>query len=128
MRLPARTSCLERFDFGEFPQRKAYIVESFEQSPGGVIVNSERHHHCSGGDIPILKIHSDFQPWILLDQLPEEFDIILGDFGRQQSGLARVAAKDIGESGRDDHPEPVVHQCPHRMLARRSGTEIGPGD
>ena len=117
MRLPARTSRLESFDFGEFSQRKAYIVESFEQSPGGVIVNRERHHRRSGGDIPILKVHSDFQPRILLDELPQQFDIILGDFGRQQSGLARIAAEDVGESRRDHHSESVVHQRPDRMLA-----------
>ena len=71
MRLPTRASCLECLDFREFSQRKAYIVEAFEQSPGGVIVNRERHHRRSGGDIPILKVHSQFQPWILLDELPK---------------------------------------------------------
>lgn len=83
MWFPPRTSRLESLDLGELPQRKAYIVESFEQSPRGVIVNRERHHGCSGGDIPILKIHSDFQPGILLDELPEQFDVILRDFCRQ---------------------------------------------
>ena len=117
MRFPARTSRLESFKLREFPQRKAYIVESFEQSPCGVIVNRERHHRRSGGDVPILKVHSDFQPRILLDELPKQFDIVLGDFGRQQSGLARIAAEDVGESRRDHHPESIVHQRPDGMLA-----------
>ena len=78
---------------GEFLQRKAYIVESGKQSPGGVIVNRERHHHRSGGDISILKIHSDFQARILLDQFPQQFDIILGDFGGQQPALPALPRK-----------------------------------
>ena len=72
-----------RLDFVEFPQRKAYIVESLEQSPCGVIVNLERQQRRSGGDVAILKIHSDFQPRLLLDQLPQQFHIILGNFCRQ---------------------------------------------
>ena len=64
-RFPVRPSRFEGFDLVEFPQRKAYIVETFEQPPGGVIVNRERHHDRSRDDIPILKIHSDFQTGML---------------------------------------------------------------
>src|ERR1700733_7363484 len=128
MRFPVRTSRLEQLDLVEFPQRKAYIVESFEQSPCGVVVNLERQHRRSRGDISILKIGSDFQPRTLLDELPKKFDTVLSHFGRQQPRLARVSPKNVAESRLDDPPEPVVHQRPHRMLARRSGAEIGSGD
>ena len=61
MRFPLRASRLERLDFVEFPQRKGYIVKTLEQSPSSVIVNLERQHRRSRGDISILKIGSDFQ-------------------------------------------------------------------
>src|SRR5262245_61485468 len=125
---PMRSTRLEGLDFIEFPQRKAYIVKSLEQAPGGVIVNLERHHDRSRDDIPILKIHSDFRPRMLLNELPQEFHIILRDFGRQEARLARIAPKNIGESGRDNDPEAKVHQRPDGMFARRSGAEIGPSD
>src|SRR5690606_7522027 len=65
-RFPARPTRLVGLDLILFPQRKGYIVESFEQPPGGVVINLERHHDGSRGHRPILKIHSDFQPRILL--------------------------------------------------------------
>src|ERR1700733_13660651 len=98
MRFPVRTSRLEQLDLVEFPQRKAYIVETFEQSPCGVVVNLERQHRRSRGDISILKIGSDFQPRTLLDELPKKFDTVLADFGRHQPRLARVAPTYLTES------------------------------
>src|ERR1700733_5512695 len=120
MRFPVRTSRLEQLDLVELPQRKAYIVETFEQSPCGLVVNLERQHRRSRGDISILKIGSDFQARTLLDELPKKFHPILGDFGRQQPRLARVTPKNVTKSRRDNHPESVVHERPHRMLARRA--------
>src|SRR4030088_2592418 len=67
---PVRPGRFIGLDLIEFPQRKTYIVESFEQPPGGVIVNVERHHDRSRDDIPILKINSDFHARMLLDELP----------------------------------------------------------
>src|SRR6478736_9695048 len=113
---PAGPTCFVRLDFIAFAQRKAYIVESFEKSPGGVIVNVERHHDRSRDDVAILKIHSDFHAGMLLDELPQQFDIILGDFCRQETRLARIAAKNVGEARRDDDPEAVVHERPHGVL------------
>src|SRR5215218_9321768 len=101
-----------------FSQRKAYIVESFEKSPRGVIVNVERHHDRSRDDVPILKIHSDFHAGMLLDELPQQFDIILCDLRRQEARLARVAPKNVGEARGDDDSESEVHQRPDGMLAR----------
>jgi hypothetical protein len=60
----------EDLDLRLFPQRKAYIVEPFEQSPCRVVVNLERQQDRSGSQGPIVKIHSDFQAWMLLDELP----------------------------------------------------------
>src|SRR5215213_2299307 len=127
-RFPVRPAHVIGLDFIEFAQRKAYIVESLEQPPSRVGVNVERHHDRSRDDIPILKIHSDFHTRMLLDELPQNFHIILRNFCRQEPRLARVAAKDVGESGRDDHPEPEVHQRPDGMLARRTGAEVWPCD
>ena len=87
------TRRLEGLDLVEFPQRKAYIVETLEQSPSGVVVNLERQHRRSGGDISILKIGSDFQARTLLDELPKEFHPVLRNFGRQESRLAGVAPR-----------------------------------
>jgi len=95
---PAGPTRFVRLDFIVFPQRNAYIVEPFEKSPGGVIVNVERHHDRSRDDVPILKIHSDFQTGLLLDQLPQQFHIILRNFCRQQPRLARIPAKNVAES------------------------------
>src|SRR6202171_4472690 len=114
--LPARPARLVGLDLIEFPQRKAYIVESFEQSPGGVIVNRERQQDRSRGDIPILKIHSDFQARMLLDELPKQLHIILCDFCRQQPRLARIPPQNVRETRPDTPPKPVVHQPPPRML------------
>ena len=83
VRFPLRTIGFIRLYFIEFPQRKADIVKPFEQSPGRVIVNLERQQHRSCGHVPILKIHSDFQTRLLLDQLPQQFHIILRNFCRQ---------------------------------------------
>src|ERR1700756_2945795 len=99
MRFPVRTSRLEQLDLVEFPQRKAYIVEAFEQPPCGVVVNVERQHRRSRDDISILKIDSDFQPRALLDELPKKFHAVLVDLGRQQPRLAGgVAPENVTES------------------------------
>ncbi|CKQ95948.1 Uncharacterised protein [Mycobacterium tuberculosis] len=64
-----------------------------------MVVNLERQHHCCCGDNSILKIGSDFQARTLLNELPQEFHIVLGNLGRQQPGLARVAAENVTKSG-----------------------------
>src|SRR6476659_9228555 len=99
---PAGPTRFVRLDFIAFPQRNAYIVEPFEKPPGGVIVNVERHHDRSRDDVPILKIHSDFHAGMLLNELPQQFHIILGAFSRQEPRLARVAPKNVGEPRRDN--------------------------
>jgi hypothetical protein len=116
-RFPARSTRFIRIDLIAFPQRNAYIVEAFEKSPGGVIVNVERHHDRSRDDVPILKIHSDFHAGMLLNELPQQFDIILCDFCRQEARLARVAPKNVGEARRDDDSESKVHECPDGMFS-----------
>ena len=98
MRFPMGASRLERLDFFEFPQRKGYIVKTLEQSPSSVIVNLERQHRRSRGDISILKIGSDFQARTLLDELPKKFHTVLADFCGQQPRLARVAPKNVTKS------------------------------
>jgi len=126
-RFPVGTCRLERLDLIEFSQRKAYIIKPLQQSPGSVVVNSERQHRRSSDDVPILKIDSDFHTGTLLNELPEKFNVVLRDFGRQEARFPGIAPENIAEPRRDDHSESVVHQCPHRMLARRPRTEIGSG-
>ena len=48
--------------------------------------------------------------------------------GRDEAGLAGVAAEDVGEAAGDHDLEAVVHQRPHGVLARRPGAEVGAGD
>ena len=39
-----------------------------------------------------------------------------------------LSTEDVGQGGRDHGPEPVVHQGPHCVLARRATAEVGTGD
>src|SRR5262249_49664918 len=42
----------------------------------------------------------------------------------QQTLLQGVPPEDVTETGSDDNPEAVVHQCPNGVLPRRTGTEL----
>ena len=54
------------------------------------------------------------------------------DLGRdgdgQEAVLERVAAEDVGEARPDHGAEALVHEGPHRVLARRSAAEVASGD
>ena len=50
------------------------------------------------------------------------------DLHGHQPGLGGVVAEDVAEAGRDDGPEAVVGERPHRVLARRAGAEVRAGD
>jgi hypothetical protein len=64
---------------------------------------------------------------MVLQFLPDQLDVVLGDLRGQQALLARVAPEDVREARREDHPEAVILQCPYRMLAGGAGAEVGPG-
>ncbi len=49
------------------------------------------------------------------------------DLDRDQSVLGAVVAEDVGEAGGDHGLEAVVHDRPHRVLARRAGAEVRAG-
>lgn len=123
-----RPSGLKSRNFIDFSQRKAYIVQSFEQTPPRVVVNLKRHHRRSSGHRPILKIHSEFQTRILLDELPEQLDVGLTHQSGDQTGLTRIAPEDISETGRQYYSKSIVHQGPHSVLSGRSGAEFRPRD
>lgn len=65
---------------------------------------------------------------MVLEDLPDEFDVGLVELGGEQSLLAGVAAEDVAEARGEHDPEPVVLERPHGVLAGGSGAEVGAGD
>src|SRR6185503_10673990 len=49
---------------------------------------------------------------------------IVAQSNRQHAVLEAVVGEDVGERRSDDCPEAVLTECPRRMLARRSTTEV----
>src|SRR5690606_7562224 len=77
---------------------------------------------------PYPPLFRPFESVLLLDQLPQQFDVVLRDLSGEQTGLSGVAAEDVGETGRDHDPESVIRQRPHGVLTRGAGAEIRSGD
>ncbi len=65
---------------------------------------------------------------MVLEDLPDEFDVVLLELGGEQSLLAGVAAEDVAEAGGEDDAEPKVLERPHGMLAGGAGAEVGARD
>ena len=105
------------FDFFYMPQRQTDVVEPVKQAPPSVVVDLERRPEVSAAQLAGFQVDGDLRRWLCLDDRPQPVDDVLRDPSRQQSGLAGVAAEDVGEPRGDDDPEPVVLQRPDRVLA-----------
>merc|ERR1712173_429649 len=99
-RLPARPVGLERADVGVVAQRDADVVEPLEQAPAGVVVDVEGVVDgvlaLAGAHRARLEVDGDRSPRVGLEQVPQPLDDLLVDLGREQPGLAGVAAEDVG--------------------------------
>ena len=74
------------------------VVEPFEQPPARVVVDLERRAHRTADGRAGLEVNGNRGTGLVLEHLPDQFDVVLGDLGRHESLLARVAPEDIGEA------------------------------
>src|SRR5690348_4760546 len=123
-RLPGRAARLEGVDLTGMAQRESDVVETFEQPPADVVVDLEGRGEVLGPHGLGLEVDRDLGAGLVLEQLPEQLDVVLLALRGHQAALARVAAEDVGEPGGDDGPEAVVHQRPDGVLARGPGAEV----
>ena len=65
---------------------------------------------------------------MVLEDLPDQFDVGLFQLGGQQALLAGVAAEDVAEAGGQDDAEAIVLECPDGVFTGGSGAEVGAGD
>src|SRR4051794_36831646 len=108
------------------------VVETFEKSPTGVVVDVEgvldRAGTIAGAHGALDQVDVDDAARLCLEQVPKPLHDLVVDLRGEQSGLARVAAKDVTEARRDHGLEASVLQCPHRVLAGGPGAEVRSGD
>ena len=72
----------------------------------------------------VLDVDDDLETRVFFDRLPEPVDRRFGNRGDDEAHLPGVVAEDVGEAGRQHGLEAVVHERPHRVLARRTGAEV----
>src|SRR5690625_2946687 len=124
---PGRPSSLEGGDVGLVAQGQADVVQALHQAPAGVVVEVEAEGRLARVDLALDQVDGDLGAGVLLQDLPDLLDVVLGQLGGHQALLAGVAAEDVGEAGGEHGLEAVVAQRPHRVLTRGAGAEVGAG-
>src|SRR5699024_4697443 len=124
---PGRPACLEGGDVGLMTQGQADVVQALHQAPARVVVEVEAEGRLAGVDLALDQVDGDLGAGVLLQDLPDLLDVVLGQLGGHQALLAGVAAEDVGEAGGQHGLEAVVAQRPHRVLTRGAGAEVGAG-
>jgi hypothetical protein len=101
-------------------QGEADVVEPFEQTPTGVVIDGERHHSSAirrgVPDLARLQVHRHSRAGVRLDGVPQALHVGLGHLGGEQTTLSGVAAEDVGKAGSNDDAKAMVLQGPHRVL------------
>src|ERR1700760_3141039 len=84
---PSRAGRFEGVDVVPVGQRDADVVESLEQSPARVVVDLEGRRQGVGLDGAPPEVDDDLGRRVVLDDLPELLDDVLGDLCGQHSRL-----------------------------------------
>src|SRR5450830_262206 len=116
---------LELGDLVGVLQGQADVVEALHQAPAGVVVHLQRHDDVDAAHLLGRQVDGHLGARRRLEDLPDQLDVLLGELGGQEPLLAGVAAEDVGEPRGEHHTEPVVLQCPHGVLTRGAGAEVG---
>ena len=92
--LPGRSRALVCRDVALVAQRERDVVEAFEQTPAGVVVHLEGGGEIARRDRPRLEVDGDRGARLVLEELPQQLDVVLVALRGEQAGLAAVAAED----------------------------------
>ena len=103
-------------------QRDRDLVVAAEQPVLGLLVDLEADHSAGGVDRLVVEV--DPRPSGLGDRAA----VLARKDHRQEAVLGRVRIEDVRERGRDHGLEAEVGQRPDGVLARRSRSEVRPGD
>ena len=126
----ASAAGLEGRDLAVVLEREGDVVEPVDETVVVEVVERERLVDVEGrhGDPPVDDVDDDLERRVVLERSHDPLDDRLGELDRDQPDLQAVVAEDVGEARRDDRLEPVVLEGPCRVLPRRAGAEVGPGD
>ena len=64
------------------------VVEAFQQPPARVVVNLERGNHIAAFDGLGHEVHLDLGAGVVLQHLPDELDVVLGNLGLTEAQSA----------------------------------------
>ena len=112
-------------------QREADVVEAVHEPVLREVVELERHVEADRrrGDALVLDVDDDLEIGILLDRLPQPVhDRVVSTVAATRPIFPQLLRKMSAKRGESTACEAVVHQRPHRVLARRAGAEVRTGD
>src|SRR5687767_13853135 len=106
-------------------EREPDLVETVHQAVLAEWIDVELDDFAGGrGHALILQIDGEAIAGSRLRFLEKTVDHRLVEADQKQAVLEAVVEEDIGEARRDHRLKTILEQCPRRVLARRSATEV----
>src|SRR6266849_10842663 len=120
---------LERFDGGKLGERHLDLVLPGEQAvlAEGVDLEAERFPGGPGDGLG-LEIHRQGGSGALGEGAAQAGRDVRRQHHRERAVLEAILEEDVAEARPDHHADAVVHEGPHRHLARRPAAEVLGGD
>jgi hypothetical protein len=105
-------------------QGGANFVESFEEPPAGVVVDSYLACGTADSNFSFNEFDSHLLLGVVVKDGPNLFYVVLIDLPGEESLLTGIASEDVRKPRAEDGADAIVPQGPHRMVAAGAGSEV----